>query len=611
MRLVPIEPAAMEGSAEELGDGPFPEEDDRAAPTAVDVGGTDLTQWLPPRPALRQVIQWDKDDLEALGWLKVDILALGMLTAMRRCLDLASRWRGQPLTRADITPEDPATYAMIRRADTVGVFQIESRAQISMLPRLKPTTFYDLVVQVAIVRPGPITGGMVHPYLKARERQRQGLPIEYQRSRYDPPGQPPRLAQALERTFGIPIFQEQVMELSMLAAGFSAADADRLRRAMAAWKKKGGLEPFRDKLLSGMSARGYSAEFAEHLFAQIKGFGDYGFPESHAYSFALIAYESAWLKCHCSGAYLAAMLNSQPMGFYRPSQLVQDARRHGVVVRPPDVDASDWDCTLEPAGGVGSTAVAAGDVPAAPAARPTVRLGLRMVQGLAGAAAERIVAARAAAPFASVDDLARRAALDVKALDRLAAADALSSLAGHRRQQVWQAAALKKAPELLRDAPIAEPELRFSCAREGEEIVYDYAALGLTLRRHPLALLRPRLARARVKTASELRATPSGQRVRACGIVIGRQRPSTAKGTIFVALEDETGQVNVIVWKSARTDERQRNALLRAHLLAVDGRWERDKDSGGHVCHLIARRFHDLTPLLGRLADSTQSRDFH
>jgi error-prone DNA polymerase len=614
------------------------------------VGGFVLTQTplvrlVPVEPAAmqgRQVIQWDKDDLEALGWLKVDILALGMLTAVRRCLDLASGWRGRPLTRADIAQEDPATYAMIQHADTVGVFQIESRAQMSMLPRLRPTEFYDLVVQVAIVRPGPVTGGMVHPYLKARERGRQGLAIEYQRSRFDVPGRPPRLARALERTLGIPIFQEQVMELSMLAAGFSPSDADRLRRAMATWKKKGGLEPFREKLLFGMSANGYSEEFAERLFEQIKGFGDYGFPESHAYSFALIAYESAWLKCHHPEAYLAALLNSQPMGFYGPSQLVQDARRHGVVVLPVDVGASDWDCTLErdpsasDAGGLraplrlrlddgkarrtsGSGDKARPVDPLAfasarnalPDAKPAVRLGLRMVQGLAETAAARIATARAAAPFASVEDLALRAGLDTKALGQLAAADALASLAGHRRQQVWQGAALKKAPGLLRHAPVAESEVRFDAAPEGEEIVHDYAALGLTLRRHPLALLRARLARSYIRTAGELHATPGGQAARACGIVIGRQRPGTAKGTIFVTLEDETGQVNVIVWKSTRADERQRDILLRAHLLLVDGRWERDEESGGRVCHLIARRFHDLTPLLGRLVESTRIRDLH
>ena len=583
---------------------------------------TPLTRLVPIEPAAmpdRTVIQWDKDDLEALGLLKVDVLALGMLTAVRRCIDLVRQRRGQPFTRYDIQGEDPATYAMIRRADTVGVFQIESRAQMSMLPRLAPTTFYDLVVQVAIVRPGPITGGMVHPYLKARQRQRRGLPIEYERSHHDRPGTKPRLAQALERTLGIPIFQEQVMELSMLAAGFSAEKADRLRRAMAAWKKKGGLEPFERELIEGMRARGYSAAFAQRIFEQIKGFGEYGFPESHAWSFALIAYESAWLKCHEPEAWLAALLNSQPMGFYAPAQLVQDARRHGVQVLPPDVSVSDWDCTLAdphpnpiPPAGEGAKKLGSDQhFSGQPSPRPAVRLGLRMVRALAEAAARRIIAARAAWAFVDVDDLARRAALDTGELNQLAAADALASLAGHRRQQVWQAAALKAMPTLLRDAPIDEAPLALPAAGEGEAIVHDYAALGLTLRRHPLALLRPRLERQRLLTAAELQHLPSGQLVRACGLVTGRQRPATAKGTIFVTLEDETGPVNVIVWPGLRADEAQRRALLRAQLLAVEGQWQRDEGSGGQVRHLVARRLRDLTPLLGRLAGLTASRDFH
>ena len=398
----------------------------------------------------------------------------------------------------------------------------------------------------------------------------------------------------------------------MLAAGFSAEKADRLRRAMAAWKKKGGLEPFERELIEGMRARGYSAEFAQRIFEQIKGFGEYGFPESHAWSFALIAYESAWLKCHEPEAYLAAMLNAQPMGFYGPAQLVQDARRHGVVVLPPDVSASDWDCTLaDPHPNpkkLGSDQHFSGQQPSS---RPAVRLGLRMVRALAEAAGRRIAAARAARAFVDVDDLARRAALDTGELNQLAAADALTSLAGHRRQQVWQAAALKAMPALLRDAPIDEAPLALPAAGEGEAIVHDYAALGLTLRRHPLALLRPRLARQRLLTAAELQHLPSGRWVRACGLVTGRQRPATAKGTIFVTLEDETGPVNVIVWPSLREDEAQRHALLRAQLLAVEGQWQRDEDSGGQVRHLVARRLHDLTPLLGRLAGLTASRDFH
>ena len=723
-RLVPLENAAMEGDPVQWAD----PDAEGEAPASAHAICPELERWLPPRPALRQVIQWDKDDLDALGLMKVDVLALGMLTAMRRCLEMVSRRRGRPFTRSDIQSECPETYRMIRRADTVGTFQIESRAQMSMLPRLKPTTFYDLVVQVAIVRPGPISGGMVHPYLKARERRRRGLPITYDRSTNDPAPNPadpddpecqPRLAKALRRTLGIPIFQEQVMEVAMIAADYSAEDADRLRRDMAAWKRKGGLGPHRERLIQGMRRNGYEQEYAERIFRQIEGFGEYGFPESHAYSFALIAYESSWLKCHEPEAFLAAMLNSQPMGFYGPAQLVQDARRHGVVVLPPDVTVSGWDCALEEAvlalspagagpgwgsapwpmaapsaphpsplprgareqahplrhgrlspplplagegwgegqavedaqpffesnlprdltqkaqhaieneayfspspagGGPGwgpprATRQSAGThpslTPARETARPAVRLGLRLAQGLNEAAARRIEQARAERPFTSVDDLARRAQLDVKALNQLAAADALITLAGHRRQQVWQGAALKSAPELLRDAPIDEDALVLPAAPEGEEIVHDYAALGLTLRRHPLALLRPRLARWRLRSAQELKAARHGEQVRACGIVIGRQQPGTAKGTIFVTLEDETGPVNVIVWKSVRVAEDQRNALLRSRLLAVQGEWQIGQDSGGHVHHLIAQRFVDLTPLLGRIAGLTTSRDFH
>ncbi|WP_051235829.1 error-prone DNA polymerase [Ottowia thiooxydans] len=571
---------------------------------------TPLHRLVPLEPAAmekRQIIQWDKDDLDALSMMKVDVLALGMLTAVRRCLDMVSAQRGKPFTCADIQHECPETYRMIQKADTVGTFQIESRAQMSMLPRLRPDTFYDLVVQVAIVRPGPISGGMVHPYLKARERRRQGLPIEYERSSKDPPpnhknhldpASQPQLSKALERTLGIPIFQEQVMELAMIAAGYSAEGADKLRRDMAAWKRKGGLGPHREKLISGMLKNGYKQEYAERIFKQIEGFGEYGFPESHAYSFALIAYQSSWLKCHEPEAFLAAMLNSQPMGFYGPSQLIQDAQRHDVVVLPSDVTVSDWDCTLE--------CVAPGS-----ASRSAVRLGLRLVKGFGEAAGAKVVESRRLAPFASVNDLCLRADLESKDINSLASADALRSLSGHRRQQVWQASAERRAPGLLREAPVEEAALSLPAALEGEEIVHDYATLGLSLRNHPLALLRERLARRGVLSAAELNELPHGRRVTACGLVIGRQQPGTAKGTIFVTLEDETGPVNVIVWKSARVDEEQRNALLRSHLLAVEGEWQKDESSGGLVRHLIAQRMHDLTPLLGRLAESTSSRDFH
>jgi error-prone DNA polymerase len=574
---------------------------------------TKLTRLVPVENASmkdRSVIQWDKDDLEDMGLMKVDVLALGMLTAIRRCLEFVSQRRGEPFTVYDVKPKDKATYDMIQAADTVGVFQIESRAQMSMLPRLKPDCFYDLVVEVAIVRPGPISGGMVHPYLKARERQRQGLPIEYEK---------PALQVALGRTLGVPIFQEQVMQIAMVAAGFSASEADQLRRAMAAWKRKGGVDKFRSRVIEGMLANGYRLEFAERIFKQIEGFGDYGFPESHAYSFALLAYQSSWLKCHEPEAFLAAMLNSQPMGFYAPAQLIQDGQRHGVVVLEADVSSSDWDCTLamchaglDPASsGFQRKDTGLRVEPAMTRQRPAVRLGLRYIGGLGEAAGKRVVEARSSGPFRNVEDLTLRAALDTRDLKALAAGDALKSLAGHRRQQVWEASAQVKPPELLRDAPVNEAPLELPPAKEGEEIVFDYASLGFTLRRHPLALLRRKLARRDFLHAQQLRALPDGTRVAACGMVTVRQQPGTAKGVIFVTMEDETGPVNVIVWEHVR--ERYRDALLRSRLLAVWGRWQRDVDSGGNVCHLVAEQLEDLTPMLGRLANQsrTGSRDFH
>jgi len=547
-----------------------------------------LTRLVPVENAAmpdRSIIQWDKDDLDDMGLLKVDVLALGMLTALRRCLDFVSQRRGRRFELQDIQDKDDATYDMICRADTVGVFQIESRAQMSMLPRLRPRVFYDLVIEVAIVRPGPIQGGMIHPYLKSRERVRNGGKIEYESDSLKP---------ALERTLGVPIFQEQVMQIAMIAADFSADEADRLRRSMAAWKRRGGVHQFQDRLINGMLKKGYRPEFAQAIFKQILGFGEYGFPESHAASFALLAYDSSWLKCHEPECFLAAMLNSQPMGFYSPSQLVQDAKRHGVQVLPPDVSHSDWDCTLE----------------SSSSSPPSVRLGLRMIGNLSEAGAQRIVAARAQAPFASTEDVALRAQLDVKDLNALASGDALLSLSGHRRQQVWDAAAQRRAPALLEGTPVNEDSLQLPAAREGEEIVFDYASMGLTLRRHPLALLRPRLARMKLLSAAQLHDLPSGRKVRTCGIVTVRQQPQTAHGTIFVTLEDETGPVNVIVWKSVR--EQQRDELLKSRLLAVHGVWQRDVESGGEVRHLIASHLEDLTPLLGRLGrQSASSRDFH
>ena len=572
---------------------------------------TKLTRLVPVEKASmkdRSVIQWEKDDLEAMGMLKVDVLALGMLSAIRRGLDHMNRWRNSAIEMHHIPNDDQNVFDMICDADTIGVFQIESRAQMSMLPRLKPRTYEDLVIEVAIVRPGPIQGGMVHPYLKQRERKRNELPIHYEKEELRP---------ALERTLGIPIFQEQVMQIAMIAAKFTADEADQLRRAMAAWKRKGGLGKFHDKLVDGMVDNGYKASFAEAIFKQVMGFGDYGFPESHAASFALLVTISSWLKNYEPACFLAALLDSQPMGFYSPSQLVQDARRHGVEVRPVDVTKSEMDTTLE------ARALDAPRMPTGTDARyadrlgnenqPAVRLGLKRISSLSEQGAKRLLEARAQAPFTSTEDLALRAELDGKDMAALAAADALMSLSGHRRQQVWDATATRgmgsRAPALLKGVPIHEQALLLPAAPEGEEIVGDYAALGLTLRRHPLALLRPRLARLKLMSAEQLRAQPSGQTVRACGIVKGRQRPGTANGTIFVTLEDETGNVNVIVW--SHVIEAWREPLLKSHLLAVQGTWQRDDDSGGKVQHLIATGFRDLTPLMGRLAQSNTSRDFH
>ena len=542
----------------------------------------------------RRVIQWDKDDLESLGLLKVDVLALGMLTVMRRSLDLMNRWRGLHWQLYDIPREDPKVYDMICRADTVGVFQIESRAQQSMLPRLKPRVFYDLVVEVAIVRPGPIQGGMVHPYLKKREElARRGT---VQATPY------PALDAALARTLGVPIFQEQVMQICTIAAGFTTGQADQLRRSMAAWRRTGTVEDHKHQIIEGMVANKYDRPFAEAIFRQISGFGEYGFPESHAHSFAILAYFSSWMKCHEPAVFLAALLNSQPMGFYGPSQLVQDARRHGVEVRAADVLRSDWDCTLEVRENLDPTHEAR----VGGSAQPAVRLGLRLVATLSEAAALRLMRARSERPFADIDDLSRRAALDARELQALARADALAPLAGHRRRQLWAAAGQERTRALLADAPVREaaaeqPELPL--APEGEAIVLDYASTGLTLRRHPLALLRERIARRGGRSAAELARMPAGRKVWACGLVTVRQQPETANSTIFVTLEDETGNVNVIVWKHVR--EEHRRALLQSRLLAVGGQWQ----TANGVSHLIARRLVDLTPWLGRL--TTSSRDFH
>ena len=472
---------------------------------------------------------------------------------------------------------------MLRRADSVGTFQVESRAQMSMLPRLAPRVFYDLVIQVAIVRPGPIQGGMVHPYLRRRSGEEA---VDYPSD---------EVRQAVERTLGVPIFQEQVMQLAILAADFSPGEADSLRRAMAAWKRKGGLEPFHERLVGRMLAKGYTSEFAERIFKQIQGFGEYGFPESHAASFALLAYVSAWLKCHHPDAFLAALLNSQPMGFYQPAQLVRDAREHGVVVRAVDACVSVWDSTLESS----AASDAQGLLP--------VRLGLSRVSGLPAAAAQRLVDARAQGPWHNVEDLARRAALDARELGLLAQADALVGLTGHRHQAAWVVAGIDtRATPLLKATRTDEQTLTLPAPGAAEETLADYRAVGLSLKSHPLALLREQLAAFKVQPAVVLRDYPNGRLARASGLVTHRQRPETAKGTVFVTLEDDTGTVNVIVWPQVALA--QRKPLIASRLLTVYGVWQSEGEGDRRVSHLIARTLVDHSALLGGLA--THSRNF-
>jgi error-prone DNA polymerase len=522
----------------------------------------------------RTVIQWDKDDLDDLGLLKVDVLGLGMLSAIRRSFEYIESFSGRHLTLAKVPAEDPAVYDMISAADTMGVFQIESRAQMSMLPRLRPRCYYDLVIEVAIIRPGPIQGDMVHPYL----RRRNGEEVVNYPS--------PEVKQVLERTLGVPIFQEQVMQLAVVAAGFTPGEADQLRRAMAAWKRRGGIEPFEDKLISGMRRRGYSAEFAQQIFRQIQGFGEYGFPESHSASFALLVYVSAWLKCHQPAAFTCALLNSQPMGFYAPAQLVQMVRRHGVEVRPVDVNCSDWDSTLE----------RRADGAAA------LRLGLRQVSGLSEASARRLLSVRRARAFVDVPDLVARAQLDRRDREALVAADALRLLAGNRHRAHWDITGIEEPSPLF---PVTKIEAGIPLLRsptEGQDIAADYNHTGLTLRRHPMALLRPLFASRHMLSAEQVEACHDEALINTAGLVITRQRPGSAKGVFFVTLEDETGYVNLVVWDAVAT--RWRRPLLNARLLGVSGTVQRE----GDVLHVVARRLKDHSHLLGRLM--TKSRSF-
>lgn len=525
--------------------------------------------------AERTVIQWDKDDLDLVGLLKVDVLALGMLSALRRCFDLIAHYRGTRWTIATLPQEDGPTYDMISRADTVGVFQIESRAQMAMLPRLRPKTFYDLVIQVAIVRPGPIQGDMVHPYLRRRNQEE---PIEYPSEELIP---------VFERTLGVPLFQEQVMELAIVAAHYTADEADKLRRGMAAWKRHGGLEPHRERLTERMLARGYEPAFIARIFEQIKGFGSYGFPESHAASFALLTYASCWLKCHEPAAFACALINSWPMGFYNPDQILQDARRHKLETRPVDVHHSEWDCTLE------STC---ND-------QPAIRLGLRMVRGFREADAQRIKAARQQNAFSDISDLCIRAELDNRARESLADAGALQSLAGHRHQARWAVSGVEPQLPLFASVPaLSESPPALPTPSPGKDLLTDYATLGTTLGPHPLFMLRDRLRASRCRSSRELATVEHGRLVSVAGLVIGRQRPQTASGVIFVTLEDEFGMINVVVWRDLA--DRQRRVLAQSQLLRIDGHLE----SSSGVRHVIAGRLTDLTPLLTGL--DVRSRDF-
>ncbi|WP_160120260.1 error-prone DNA polymerase [Rhodovarius lipocyclicus] len=543
----------------------------------------------------RTVLEWDKDDIDALGMLKVDVLGLGMLSCLRRAFALLAKHRHIRHGLRSLPPECPETYAMLRRADSVGVFQVESRAQMNMLPRLRPTQFYDLVIQVAIVRPGPIQGGMVHPYL----RRRQGL----EKPEYPEPspefGPPDELRQVLENTLGVPLFQEQAMKLAITAAGFSPEEADQLRRAMATFKSRGTVDLYREKLVGGMVRRGYVREFAERVFSQIEGFGSYGFPESHAASFALLVYASAWLKCHHPAVFACALLNSLPMGFYAPAQIIRDAREHDVPVLPIDVNASEWDCSLEQNG-------------------LALRLGMRLVKGLKEQDAESVMAARQSrngAPFGGVEDLAWRSGLDAEALEALAAADAFPDTP--RRHAIWDARGSTGSPRRLplfaalgseaaaamaAEQPLMpEPPTLLPDEDEGEAILTDYSVTGLSLRRHPLALLRRRLAGQGCVTTAAL----AGRRKRVAGLVLMRQRPGSAKGVIFITIEDETGTANLVVYPDVAA--RHLNILVNARLLIAEGRVERMEEAVEKpITHLIVQKLIDGTGLLDQLSADTE-----
>ena len=527
----------------------------------------------------RSFIEWDKDDIDALGILKVDVLALGMLTCIRKCLDLLRGSHGQDLVLATVPREDPAVYDMLCRGDSLGVFQVESRAQMNMLPRLRPRCFYDLVIEVAIVRPGPIQGDMVHPYLK-RRRGAEAVAIPAPGPAHGPPDE---LTSILGRTLGVPIFQEQAMKIALDAAKFSSLEANRLRKAMATFRSRGMVHELEDLMVGRMVARGYDPDFATRCFSQIKGFGEYGFPESHAASFALLVYVSSWLKCHYPAAFACALLNSQPMGFYAPAQIVRDAREHGVAVLPVDVNASGWDNALEDG---------------------ALRLGLRQVDGFPEAAAARIVAARETGSFRDVRELKERAGLSPALIERLAAADCFNSLGLTRRQALWDARSLVTAPDLplfaamaARDEGTERSATRLPAMPLSEEVVADYQTQRLSLKAHPLAFLRASLADRGFVRASELRERKYRSAVQVAGVVLIRQRPGSAKGVCFITLEDETGVVNLVIWPDLM--EKQRKVIMGARLIEVKGRVEYDDE----VVHVIATHLTDATSALHALSD--------
>jgi len=555
------------------------------------ISDRDLSTLVPVENAAmpdRTIIQWDKDDLEELGLLKVDVLALGMLTAISKCFATIEAYHNQQLTMATIPPDDTPTYDMICRADTVGVFQIESRAQMTMLPRLRPRNYYDLVIEVAIVRPGPIQGGMVNPYLQ----RRQGImEVTYPN---------PELERVLERTLGVPVFQEQVMEIAMVAAGFSAGQADQLRRSMAAWRRAGAVSEFRDRLVGGMLKNGYDPEFAESIFRQVEGFGEYGFPESHAASFALLVYVSCYLKCHEPAAFLCAMLNSQPLGFYDPSDLVQDARRHNVDVLAVDVNESEHDHKL-----------IAGDRIDANTHRPepAVRLGFRLVSKLSSQGIEQILNARKQGRFTSAEDLVRRSGIHQGDQQALSNSGALENIAGNRHQAQWDLLGVEQLPELLSDASAVETQIELPLPSAGENTVADYQSMGLTLGNHPVFLLREELQHRKILSSKEWEAIPDGRHTRLAGLVKVRQRPGSAKGVVFMTLEDEHGPMNIIIWEAVV--QKYRKEVLNGQLVCVSGVTQRAQG----VTHLVAKQLQDLSMLLSTLTDQkdliTQSRNFH